>query len=247
MPYPGRATGPDVPTGEGRWALIMPAAARQGGVRGSASDGRAGRAEPAGWPAGRYRARPVAPTRRGDLAGVPRGDRGAGVRAPVSAGVAVAAGPSTAARRREQRDSWSYGAPTSPPQCCARPPPASRRGEAARLLALNVGVIGVLIAGVRPAYWLAIPAAALVFTAVAAHLTALAVRLRRALPAPYAITVRYYLAASGRAVAVPVRCPPPELPSLSAASQRKPVRVRCCPATVTSRSPIGGEARSPAE
>lgn len=76
------------------------------------------------------------------------------------------------------------------------PAPASRRPEAIRLGILNTGVVGVLVAGTTGASWLAVPASALVFAAVAAHLTALAVRLRRSLPAPYAVTVHYYLAAA---------------------------------------------------
>jgi hypothetical protein len=76
------------------------------------------------------------------------------------------------------------------------PAPASRRPEAIRLVLLNAGVLGVLVAGTTGPPWLAVPAAALVFAAVAAHLTALALRLRRALPAPLRVTVHYYLAAA---------------------------------------------------
>jgi hypothetical protein len=75
------------------------------------------------------------------------------------------------------------------------PLPATRRGEVARLVVLNTGVVGVLVAGVTGPAWLAVPASALVFAAVAAHLAVLAVRLRRALPAPFTVTVHYYLAA----------------------------------------------------
>lgn len=76
------------------------------------------------------------------------------------------------------------------------PVPAARRGEAARLVLLNAGVIGVLVAGTTGPSWLAVPTSALVFAAVAAHLAALAVRLHRALPAPLAVTVHYYLIAA---------------------------------------------------
>jgi hypothetical protein len=76
------------------------------------------------------------------------------------------------------------------------PVPASRRGEATRLAVLNTGVLGVLAAGVTGPPWLGVPAAALVFAAVASHLTVLAVRLRRALLAPLRVTVYYYLAAA---------------------------------------------------
>jgi hypothetical protein len=76
------------------------------------------------------------------------------------------------------------------------PVPASRRGETARLVLLNAGVVGVLVAGTTGPLWLAVPASGLVFVAVAVHLATLAVRLHRALPAPLAVTVRYYLAAS---------------------------------------------------
>ncbi|GIE54269.1 hypothetical protein Ani05nite_78030 [Amorphoplanes nipponensis] len=76
------------------------------------------------------------------------------------------------------------------------PAPASRRGEALRLAGLNLGVAGVLTAGVtdRPAPGLA--GAALVFAAVGAHLAWLAGRLRAALPARFTVTVHYYLAAA---------------------------------------------------
>ncbi len=75
------------------------------------------------------------------------------------------------------------------------PAPATRRGEALRLALLNTGVLGVLAGGSVGPSWLGVAGAALVFTAVAAHLCVLAVRLRRALPARFAITVHYYLAA----------------------------------------------------
>ncbi|HET8681887.1 MAG TPA: multicopper oxidase domain-containing protein [Micromonosporaceae bacterium] len=74
--------------------------------------------------------------------------------------------------------------------------PASRRGEAARLVVLNLGVVGVLVGGATPARWAGVAGAAAVFAAVAAHLWVLAARLRSALPARFTVTVRYYLAAT---------------------------------------------------
>ncbi|MCW3844789.1 hypothetical protein ONA70_32390 [Micromonospora yasonensis] len=76
------------------------------------------------------------------------------------------------------------------------PVPAGRRSEAARLTVLNVGVVAVLVGGAADRPWLGVGGAALVFAAVAAHLAWLARRLRRALPARFSVTVRYYLAAS---------------------------------------------------
>jgi hypothetical protein len=75
------------------------------------------------------------------------------------------------------------------------PAPADRRGEATRLVLLNAGVLGVLAGGSVGPAWLAVAAATAVFAAVAAHLAVLAARLRRALPARFAVTVHYYLAA----------------------------------------------------
>ncbi|HEU5109519.1 MAG TPA: hypothetical protein VFT95_13330 [Micromonosporaceae bacterium] len=75
------------------------------------------------------------------------------------------------------------------------PAPASRRLEAGRLGLLNAGVVGVLAGGAADLPWVGVAGAGLVFAAVAAHTGALAARLRRALPARFAVTVRYYLAA----------------------------------------------------
>jgi nitrite reductase (NO-forming) len=75
------------------------------------------------------------------------------------------------------------------------PAPASRRGEAARLVLLNAGVVGVLAGTLASRPWAAVVASGLVFVAVAGHLYALAAQLRAALPARFAVTVRYYLAA----------------------------------------------------
>lgn len=78
------------------------------------------------------------------------------------------------------------------------PVTTSHRGEAARLLVLNVGIAGVLTAVVDgPVWqWVAVSGAALVFAAVLTHLIALATRLGRALQAPFAVTVHFYLAAT---------------------------------------------------
>ncbi|MEU5942793.1 hypothetical protein ABZ807_27300 [Micromonospora sp. NPDC047548] len=76
------------------------------------------------------------------------------------------------------------------------PAPDRRRAEAARLATLNAGVLAVLVGGTVDRPWLGVGGAALVFAAVAAHLVGLARRLRRALPARFAVTVHYYLAAA---------------------------------------------------
>lgn len=73
--------------------------------------------------------------------------------------------------------------------------PADRRGEAARLGVLNAGVLGVLAGGSVGPAWLGVAGAAAVFAAITTHLWVLASRLRRALPARFAVTVHYYLAA----------------------------------------------------
>lgn len=76
------------------------------------------------------------------------------------------------------------------------PAPTSRRGEAARLAVLNLGVVAVLAGGAAGAGWVGVAGAGAVFAAVAAHLWWLAARLRGALPARFSVTVRYYLAAT---------------------------------------------------
>jgi hypothetical protein len=73
---------------------------------------------------------------------------------------------------------------------------AGRRAEGARLFLLNLGVLGVLVGGTLDAGWWGVAGAATAFVAVLAHLLALAGRLRRALPARFGITVRYYLSAT---------------------------------------------------
>lgn len=75
------------------------------------------------------------------------------------------------------------------------PTPATRRPEAARLAALNAGILAVLVGGTTGPGWLGVAGATAVAGAVFAHLGALAVRLRRALPARFSVTVHYYLAA----------------------------------------------------
>ena len=69
-----------------------------------------------------------------------------------------------------------------------------RRGEAARLVVLNAGVLAVLTGGSAGPAWVGVAGAAAVFAAVIAHLWALAAQVRRALPARFAVTVHYYLA-----------------------------------------------------
>ena len=76
------------------------------------------------------------------------------------------------------------------------PAPASRRGEAVRLAVLNVGVLAVLGGGTAGLGWVGVAGAGAVFAAIFAHLRWLWVRLRGALPAPYAGPVHYYVAAS---------------------------------------------------
>ncbi|MFC7279960.1 hypothetical protein ACFQS1_38885 [Paractinoplanes rhizophilus] len=76
------------------------------------------------------------------------------------------------------------------------PPPPHRRGEILRLAVLNAGVVAVLTGGGTDRAWLGLAGAAAVFAAVAGHLAWLAARLRAALPARFAVTVRYYSAAA---------------------------------------------------
>ncbi|GAA2687397.1 MULTISPECIES: hypothetical protein [Actinosynnema] len=70
-----------------------------------------------------------------------------------------------------------------------------RRGESIRLIALNAGVVLVLVGGTTDWPWTGVVGAAVVFTAVAWHLCWLAARLRAALPARFAVTAHYYVAA----------------------------------------------------
>jgi hypothetical protein len=88
---------------------------------------------------------------------------------------------------------WSAHFTTAVLRC---PAPVRRRGEAARLAVLNAGVAVVLAAGVTDRPWPGVAGAALVFGAAVAHLLWLTARLRAALPARFAVTVHYYLAAT---------------------------------------------------
>lgn len=76
------------------------------------------------------------------------------------------------------------------------PLPATRSGEVARLVVLNAGALAVLAGGTAGPAWVGVAGAAAVFAAVVAHLWVMARRLRRALPARFAVTVHYYLAAT---------------------------------------------------
>lgn len=74
--------------------------------------------------------------------------------------------------------------------------PGSRRWEAARLAALNAGVVGV-VAGLVNGTWTVVLAGALVVgSSVAAHGIALARQARAALPSRFGGSVHYYVAAS---------------------------------------------------
>ncbi|MDY7087564.1 MAG: hypothetical protein SYR96_20920 [Actinomycetota bacterium] len=88
---------------------------------------------------------------------------------------------------------WSAHFTTAVLRC---PAPARRRGEAMRLTVLNTGIAGVLAAGVTDRPWPGLAGAALVFGGAVAHLLWLTARLRAALPARFAVTVHYYVAAA---------------------------------------------------
>lgn len=75
------------------------------------------------------------------------------------------------------------------------PAPAGRRGEVLRLAVLNAGVLGVLTGGAVDLPWLGVAGAALVFAAICAHLWWLRAQVRAALPARFAVTAHYYVAA----------------------------------------------------
>lgn len=75
------------------------------------------------------------------------------------------------------------------------PAATSRTTEGTRLALLNAGVLTVLVGGAADLPWPAVAGACLIFAAVMAHLVALAGQLRAALPARFAVTVHYYLAA----------------------------------------------------
>ncbi|KQX69365.1 multicopper oxidase domain-containing protein [Angustibacter sp. Root456] len=78
--------------------------------------------------------------------------------------------------------------------------PASRRWSAARLVALNVGVVGVLCGVSADVPALTVGAAVLLTAVVVAHASALAVVWKRALMSRFARTVGYYLTAAGALV-----------------------------------------------
>ncbi|MEQ4305274.1 hypothetical protein ABNF97_28505 [Plantactinospora sp. B6F1] len=88
---------------------------------------------------------------------------------------------------------WSAHFTTAVLRC---PVPGRRSGAAVRLAVLNLGVLGVLVAGTTDRPWPGVTGAVLVFGAAVAHLGWLAARLRAALPARFDITVHYYLAAT---------------------------------------------------
>jgi nitrite reductase (NO-forming) len=71
-----------------------------------------------------------------------------------------------------------------------------RRVQSARLLLLNAGVIMVVVGVLSDVWPVTATGAAAVAGAVAWHGAVLLLQLRRALPARFAVTVRYYVAAS---------------------------------------------------
>jgi hypothetical protein len=80
-----------------------------------------------------------------------------------------------------------------------------RRGEALRLAGLNAGVVAVLAGGGFDRPWVGVGGAFAIFAAALAHLLWLRGRLRSALPAPFGVTVHYYVAAAiALLVGVPV-------------------------------------------
>ena len=75
-------------------------------------------------------------------------------------------------------------------------PPGDRRAQSRRLLLLNAGVL-LVVAGVPARLWpLVVSGASTVAVAVGWHGVSLVSSLRRALPARFGMTVRYYVAAS---------------------------------------------------
>ncbi|MFZ2173049.1 MAG: multicopper oxidase domain-containing protein [Rhodococcus sp. (in: high G+C Gram-positive bacteria)] len=82
-----------------------------------------------------------------------------------------------------------------------RPPDVGRREQAVRLAVFNLGAVGV-IAGVVSSWWPAVLAGGIAAAAVSlSHAFSLLRQLRRALPARFGFTVRYYV---GAGVALPV-------------------------------------------
>ncbi|MEV6926650.1 multicopper oxidase domain-containing protein [Dactylosporangium sp. NPDC051485] len=74
--------------------------------------------------------------------------------------------------------------------------PAGRRGDAVRLVVLNAGVLAVLTGATVGPAWVGVGGAAAVFAAICAHLHWLYARIRAALPARFAVTAHYYVAAT---------------------------------------------------
>ncbi|MCF8525957.1 MAG: multicopper oxidase domain-containing protein [Candidatus Nanopelagicales bacterium] len=75
------------------------------------------------------------------------------------------------------------------------PQAPTRRGEAIRITTANIGALGVISGVMANAPAVTILGAAAVAAAVAAHVVALAIRLRHALPGRFAFTVRAYIGA----------------------------------------------------
>jgi len=75
------------------------------------------------------------------------------------------------------------------------PPARSRRGEAMRLVAINVGVLAVVAGVLLDAAPVVAVGAVVLAGAVLSHVVALLTMMRRTLPSRFAITVRAYVAA----------------------------------------------------
>jgi hypothetical protein len=76
------------------------------------------------------------------------------------------------------------------------PAPAHRHADMARLALHNAGVVAVLVSGPAEQPWIGVAGAVAVFTAVTSQLVWMTQRLRAAVPARFAVTVRYYLTAA---------------------------------------------------
>ncbi|MDQ5974944.1 MAG: hypothetical protein QG661_2153, partial [Actinomycetota bacterium] len=75
------------------------------------------------------------------------------------------------------------------------PQPPTRRGEAVRIITANIGALAVVVGVLVNASAITAIGALAVAGAVMAHVGALVIRLRRALPSRFAFTVRAYVAA----------------------------------------------------
>ena len=75
------------------------------------------------------------------------------------------------------------------------PQAPTRRGEAVRIITANLGALGVVAGVLMNAPAITTVGALAIAAAVAAHVTALVIRLRQALPSRFAFTVRAYVAA----------------------------------------------------